>query len=1115
MLLPLHEKDGDMNDSTARSSLAGSMRQAFLWALLPTLVLCLVAPSVGDAQQAVTTNITSTTSAGNLGTTITHTGNLYDITGGTRPGNGPNLFHSFGDFSVGGGDIANFLNNTQLPTSNILGRVTGGASNIDGMVQTTGFGNANLFLVNPSGIVFGPNGSVNVGGSVSFSAAQYLRFFDGVNSANFYANPANDGLANSVLAVAPVVDFGFLSPAAYGFLTAPDPSVTITVQGSLISVTSDQSISLVGGKVVIEGGAQLLAPNGRIHLGSAASPGEFAAPPGEFLSNATALQSVPNNPVDQASTASFSSFGTVSLAPSSSVDVHGTSTVWIKGGQLVLSVNDATLNTSLNQAQSDTISLSQGSSILISNTGADPGPDLQLTASNVQLDGASIQSVTTGDGRGGHISILDTQSVSLTNGAQIVSDTKGGGDGGKITIASANTLDSSVMVSGFDSEGTLSGVVNPLVGVLTSGVFSIASAGGNGGQISLRVPHVTLDNQGIIASLNSGDGDGGNISINATTIGFTNGGSVWSSTGFDFTSGLLAGLGNGGSVTIQGLSETTNSEANSVTVSGGEGITTGITTLTSGPGHGGAVQLIAGNLTMENSASIVTLALAGGGVGGDVVLNVETASLLGGSSIQSQTQNFTPESGQGGNVTIHGLPGVEFGAARSVILSDGSFLLSEAQGSSDGGRVTVTSKSLTMEGAGTTIHTQANDVGRGGDIVVSVRHAKLSDGATITTQTVSGALNAQPGPTLTVQGLQGAGSKADSFVLSGFGSGIVSDSSGTARAGDVALQAKTVSLADGAVIQAGTPSTTAAGGNVTIQADSVDISGGSRISSQASHSDAGQVTITASTFTLNNGSITTQSVSEGRGGDVGLNVGSVSLSNGGTINSSSTGTGNAGNITITSASNVIMQNSSITTASDLSSGGQITIKAPELIHLINSNIITSVAGSSTDTFGGNITIDPQFVVLQNSQILARANAGSGGAIDIIAGSAFIADPLSIVDASSTLGISGTVNIQSPLQNVGGELTALSQEFSSAAALLAQQCAARAAGGTFSTFVVAAREGLPVEPGGFLASPSLTAELLGPRLSGRGRQTQLSAVTGLFPQYNARPIQLAKFGGACH
>jgi large exoprotein involved in heme utilization and adhesion len=71
---------------------------------------------------------------------------ITNITGGTRPGNGPNLFHSFGQFNVPTNNIANFLNETGLPTTNILGRVTGGnISNIFGTIQTTGFGNANLF----------------------------------------------------------------------------------------------------------------------------------------------------------------------------------------------------------------------------------------------------------------------------------------------------------------------------------------------------------------------------------------------------------------------------------------------------------------------------------------------------------------------------------------------------------------------------------------------------------------------------------------------------------------------------------------------------------------------------------------------------------------------------------------------------------------------------------------------------------------------------------------------------------------------------------------------------------------------------------------------------------
>jgi len=1004
------------------------MRQVVLLCLVAVTSIPLL-PSVSSAQ--VTTNMTPS----GLNTHVTQVGTESTITGGTRPGGGPNLFHSFGNFTVGTGDLANFLNDTGLPTSNILGRVTSGnISTIDGTIQTTGFGNANLFLMNPSGIVLGPGASLNLGGSVSFTTAQYLRLFDGVSSANFYTNPVNDGLANSILTInASAFEFLSASPAGYGFLTAPDPNIAITVQGSNLAVPSGQSISLVGGKVVIENSAQLSAPSGNILLGSAVSPGEF---------DVTTLGSLPNG-----DGASFASVGSIALASGSSINVSGSNTVFIQGGQLVLSVNEATLSTSEAPAPPDTIALGSGSVILTANAGADPGADVQLTGGTVRMDGASI------------------------------------------------------------------------------------------------------------------------------------------------------------------------------------------TTVTSGSGSGGTVQLQAGTLALDNGASIVTATVDGDGPGGDVTLNVGSATLSGGSQLISQSQTFTPEAlGRGGQLTIQGVPGAESGAASSVSLSGDSFLLSSSFGTGEGGRVTILSQSLTMDGTGTTVKAESADVGRGGDIVVGVQEAALSGGATISTVTGSADPNAPAAATVTLQGLSGTGSRAEAIDLSGSASGIVSDTIGVARSGDVALHARTITLREGAVIQTGTSINTGAGGNVAIDAETLTISSEARITSLSAAGNAGQVTITADQVTMNDVSIESSTSSSGRGGDVVLDVGTMTLSNGAAINSStssagragditmnidtlslagssrvssaSTGTevvtnldgttqppgaagnvsitatsgftsdastlatsaeanrggdvsltahsvhlsngtvitansngpltvtqlvldangqlvaqvvgdGNAGNIRIESGSTVLIEQSSVTTEASQASGGQITINAPDMIRLIYSPISTSVAGAAGDSNGGNISIDPDFVILQGSQILAQAFAGNGGAIDVTAG-LFLADPASVVDASSTLGVSGTVQINAPINNLSSVVARLSDSLLAVQALLRASCAAKLAQGSTSSFVERGRDGIPAGPDGLLASPYL------PPTAGYATQRQATPSTGfsriqlrrLFRQEMPSSVTLISDHGGC-
>jgi large exoprotein involved in heme utilization and adhesion len=162
-----------------------------------------------------------------------------------------------------------------------------------------------------------------------------------------------------------------------------------------------------------------------------------------------------------------------------------------------------------------------------------------------------------------------------------------------------------------------------------------------------------------------------------------------------------------------------------------------------------------------------------------------------------------------------------------------------------------------------------------------------------------------------------------------------------------------------------------------------------------------------------------------------------------------------------------MRDGSITTQATKASGGNIDIQAVDRIRLVNSPISTSVRSGPGS--GGNITIDPNVVVLQNSPITAQADRGAGGNITITT-PLFFADSSSPVSASSQFGRNGTVTIQSPTSNLSESLGTLPSEPNQAHSLLTQRCAALVNNGQTSSFVVAGREQLPADPGGWLTSP---------------------------------------------
>jgi len=183
------------------------------------------------------------------GTVVTPEGNRLDITGGTKSGDGANLFHSFTEFGLNSGQIANFLSQPNI--LNILARINGGnISYINGLIQVTG-GNSNLFLMNPSGIVFGSNASLNVPAGFMATTAS------GIGIGN---NWFNAGGENNYAALVGM-------PNAFAFTMKQPGGV---VNSGNLAVGAGQDLTLLGGTVVNTG--QLSAPGGTITV--MAVPGE-------------------------------------------------------------------------------------------------------------------------------------------------------------------------------------------------------------------------------------------------------------------------------------------------------------------------------------------------------------------------------------------------------------------------------------------------------------------------------------------------------------------------------------------------------------------------------------------------------------------------------------------------------------------------------------------------------------------------------------------------------------------------------------------------------------------------------------------------------------------------
>ena len=322
---------------------------------------------------------------------------------GTRTGT--NLFHSFSELNVRAGESATFTANGA--TTNVIGRVTGtGASTIAGVLRSQIPG-ADLWLLNPNGIVFGAGAALDVQGGFHATTADTLVLGGG---GRFDATR----VADTVLTTA--------NPTAFGFL---DASIgAITVNNATLAVPSGRSLSLVGGTLDLTN-ARLTAPGGTIDLQSAAGAGRVSlqgrTPPGT-ATTAFGNVTIRGGQIDTRAAAGGGGGGGGGAGGGGSGGGGGAGgggstsagDVYIRGGQFLMA----------GAAQVAAGTTGTNASVATGN--------VRVDAADARLAGGSqIRTTTTGSGLGGRIALTATGGVIIEGAVPGTGGgTPGGGGGG-------------------------------------------------------------------------------------------------------------------------------------------------------------------------------------------------------------------------------------------------------------------------------------------------------------------------------------------------------------------------------------------------------------------------------------------------------------------------------------------------------------------------------------------------------------------------------------------------------------------------------------------------------------------------------------------------------------
>ncbi len=634
------------------------------WVFATLLSLCFSALSfTGYCQE---TNITSSDLGTNINSPREEEGRLfYDIT--SESTEGENIFFSFDQFSIGEGEVANFINPDKLSVNNIISRVTGEASVIHGGINSREYGEANFFFINPNGITFGEGATLNVGGSFHASTTDRVVFKDGAVFSADLSSPVT--LSSS-------------EPASFGFL---DSSVeAIKVENAELKLDSGKVLSLVGGDIEIDGG-KLIVTDGQIKI--------------EAQSLLMNNQSLFKSSLEEGDAKEE---GGAKSIEKNGIVLNLVDYLELQGGSKITS------ETSLEAAHSGNIFITiENGEVTISGESIDPffnintssqisssasnggvAGDISISSSKLELtDGGTIKAGSSGDSetnksKAGNITLTADELI-IDQGGQILNRTSGNGAGGVVTI-STNVINISGENPVIQSETAGSGnagniVIRPkendliIKGNGTISADSNSYATGNAGNIDIDTAGGDLlITDGInISAKTSSQGLGGSITINGENVDITNGASLTAESLFEQEESLPADSGNSGLGKSGNISVTANERLV---------IDNSIINLETKGADAGNIVIRAGRLfRMDNQAEITT-SVVGKGDGGDIRINEKIDSNI---VILSDTSTIKANAheGTGGNIDIK---------AYSHIISSDSEIKASAGPAGIDGLVTVT-----------------------------------------------------------------------------------------------------------------------------------------------------------------------------------------------------------------------------------------------------------------------------------------------------------------------------------------------------------------------------------------------------------------------------------------